>query len=703
MLLKLAVRNMRQSLRDYAIYFITLLIAVTVFYAFNSVGDQQVMHDIAASNNANVIEFTGYMMNIFSVIVALVLGFLVIYANQLLITRRKREFGIYLVLGMRPGQVSRILLYETVFIGLGSLVLGLGLGILISQLLSFATAALFGVAMPQYQFSFSPGACIATLACFIAIFIVVAIFNVITVRRCKLIDLIGAKAKRQKIVIRNPWVCLVLFAISLVLIGLAYWQLDINGMTLMFDTEFQRATVLMLVGSLLFFFSLSGFVIAVLTRLRGVYLKRLRPFTTRQVASKFNTSFVSIWVVCVLLFFAITTFATGLGLIDAFTGDIDEANPYDASVIAYDEEVVYENGKGTKRPVDVDISQTNAYLQQHVANWDTLVAASAQLDFYGLPDMTYGKLMDAVNTYLADSMSNTSTLNQSVQVVGLTQFNDMLALSDKQPVTLSSGEYLVTNSMSASEKIADAVVAQHMPLPTPAGDLAPASHVEKVQLNDFDMLSNALTMVVPDDVITTLAQMETPDSVYVNIMYESRSNAEEAFVDAVDAVDAPGVSTVITRANGGPGKRLARHDHLPRDLHRSRATRRNRRRARDPAALAHHRLARPLSLALETRVRHVHAHPLALRTGRDLLRRTAGPGRLPLRMCHRRSLRIAFRGARTGPVPLHRYGGMSRRRHIRRLHAHHLPDQQGERQAGSLVAKNETTSLSNCLIFNKQG
>ena len=191
MLLKLAVRNMRRSLRDYAIYFVTLLIAVTVFYAFNSVGDQQVMHDIAASNNANVIEFTGYMMNIFSVIVALVLGFLVIYANQLLITRRKREFGIYLVLGMRPGQASRILLYETVLIGLGSLVLGLGLGILISQLLSFATAALFGVAMPQYQFSFSPGACIATLACFIAIFIVVAIFNVITVRRCKLIDLIA--------------------------------------------------------------------------------------------------------------------------------------------------------------------------------------------------------------------------------------------------------------------------------------------------------------------------------------------------------------------------------------------------------------------------------------------------------------------------------------------------------------------------------
>lgn len=547
MLLKLATRNIRRSLRDYAIYFVTLLIAVTVFYAFNSVGDQQIMHDIAASDNTNVVEFTGYMMNTFSVVVAFVLGFLVIYANQLLISRRKREFGIYLVLGMKPAQVSRILLYETIFIGLGSLVLGLALGVLISQLLSFATAALFGIAMPQYQFSFSPIACIATLACFAAIYIVVAIFNVITVRRCKLIDLIGAKTKRQKIIVRNPWVCLVLFVVSIVLIGLAYWQLDLNGMVLMFDAEFQRATVLMLVGSLLFFFSLSGFAIAVLTRLRGVYFKRLRPFTTRQVASKFNTSFVSIWVVCVLLFFAITTFATGLGLIDAFTSDVDEANPYDASIIAYDEETVYENGKGTKKPVDADISQTSDYLRSRVDGWGTLVDSSAQLDIYGLPDMTYGELMDAVNTHLADAMSSTSMLNQGVQVVGLTQFNDMLALNDKQPVTLSSGEYLVTNSMSASQNIADAVVAQHMPLPTPAGDLTPVNRVDKSQLSDFDMLSNALTMVVPDDVVAALAQTETPDATYVNVMYASRSNVEDTFISAVEAVDAPGVSITITR------------------------------------------------------------------------------------------------------------------------------------------------------------
>lgn len=549
MLLKLATRNIRRSLRDYAIYFVTLLIAVTVFYAFNSIGDQQVMHDIAASNHANIIEFTGYMMNIFSIVVALVLGFLVIYANQLLITRRKREFGIYLVLGMKPGQVSRILLYETVFIGLGSLIGGLGLGILVSQLLSFATAALFGIAMPQYQFSFSLGACIATLLCFIAIFIVVAIFNVITVRRCKLIDLIGAKAKRQKIVIRNPWVCLVLFVISLILIGLAYWQLNLNGMTLMFDAEFQRATVLMLVGSLLFFFSLSGFAIAVLTRLRGVYFKRLRPFTTRQVASKFNTSFVSIWVVCVLLFFAITTFATGLALVDAFTGDIDEANPYDASIIVYSENISYENGKKVTRVVEDDITQTSAYLRQHVADWDETVDRSAQLELYGLPTMTYGELMDTVDTYLADAMSSNSVSSSNVQVAGLTQFNEMLALDGKDPVTLADGEYLITNNMSATEDIANAIIAKSMPLPTPVGELKPVNHVEKAQLNDFDMLSNGITMVVSDEVINALAQTEGPDSVIVNVMYAPNVDAESSpFPEVVEDAGVPGMTNVLTRA-----------------------------------------------------------------------------------------------------------------------------------------------------------
>lgn len=144
MLGKVALRNIRRSVKDYAIYFVTLLMAVTLFYAFNSISEQQVMTEINESSHMDVSQFVGEMVSLFSYIIAFVLAFLIIYANSLLIRRRKREFGMYFMLGMRPIQVSRIIIYETVLVGVISLALGLGLGVLVSQLLSFATAAIFG-------------------------------------------------------------------------------------------------------------------------------------------------------------------------------------------------------------------------------------------------------------------------------------------------------------------------------------------------------------------------------------------------------------------------------------------------------------------------------------------------------------------------------------------------------------------------------
>ena len=158
MYLKLALRNIRRSVRDYAIYFITLLFGVAVFYAFNSIGSQQILFDMETSASRSVFDSTTYILGMFSVVVACVLGFLILYANQFLIRRRKREFGTYLVLGMTPGHVSRIVLYETVLVGMLSLAVGLICGVLLSQGLSFFTAALFGTTMTNYQFVFSPDA-----------------------------------------------------------------------------------------------------------------------------------------------------------------------------------------------------------------------------------------------------------------------------------------------------------------------------------------------------------------------------------------------------------------------------------------------------------------------------------------------------------------------------------------------------------------
>lgn len=539
MLFKLAVRNIRRSVKDYAIYFVTLLVAITVFYAFNSISDQQIMHEISESNKSNMVEFTNFMMSIFSTIVALVLGFLVIYANQLLIRRRKREFGMYFTLGMKPGQVSRIILYETILVGLVSLAVGLALGVLVSQLLSFATAGIFGIPMPDYQFTFSMGAFIMTLICVAAIYVVVAVFNVFSIRRCKLIDLINAEAKNQKVAVRNPWVCLALFIVSLIMLGIGYWQLELNGMVFIGDDHFTIATVLMLVGTLLLFFSLAGFMVATITRVRGFYLKKLRPFTTRQIASKVNTSFASVWVVCILLFFAITTFATGMALANAFTSEIEEANPYDASIISAQSYAEGETGENKY----FDVKQTEQYLQENVEGWGDLIADSAQIDTYALPDLTYGDVMAATNVELGDEYS--SIKPQNVGVISLSQFNDALALQGKPTVALGESEYLVANNMAAAQPIADAMADQAFVIETPRGELTPLDEVSDAQLNDFSVLSTGCTLVVPDQVIESLPE-SAREGAFVNLTFQPDSDYE-VIAERLDDSGVQGVTNFIVR------------------------------------------------------------------------------------------------------------------------------------------------------------
>lgn len=187
--------------------------------------------------------------------------------------------------------------------------------------------------MQQYRFIFSPDAFSQTLLCFVLIFVVVALFNTLSIRRYKLIDLLGARNRNERFRVRNPWISLAGFVVAVAVLAWAYVTLIHNGLVY-FDGEFWKATALMLVGTFLFFWSMAGFVIAVVERTRGVYFRGLAMFTTRQIASKVNTAFLSLSVVCVMLFFSLTVFSTGAGLVQLFTGNVEEGTQYDATLAA---------------------------------------------------------------------------------------------------------------------------------------------------------------------------------------------------------------------------------------------------------------------------------------------------------------------------------------------------------------------------------
>ena len=90
MLFKLSFRNMKKSFKDYAIYFLTLVLGVAIFYMFNSLDSQQAMLEVSQSTR-DMIQLLVQMLGMLSVFIAIVLGFLIVYANNFLVNRRKRE------------------------------------------------------------------------------------------------------------------------------------------------------------------------------------------------------------------------------------------------------------------------------------------------------------------------------------------------------------------------------------------------------------------------------------------------------------------------------------------------------------------------------------------------------------------------------------------------------------------------------------
>ena len=202
MLYKLSIKNIKKSFKDYAIYFVTLILGVCIFYLFNSMDSQTAILEVT-SRQSEMIDLLEQILSYISVFVSFILGFLIIYASRFLIKKRNKEFGVYMTLGMSKRKISLLLLIETFIIGLISLAFGLLLGIVLSQITSIFVANLFEANMSKFTFNFSKTALFKTILYFGIIYFIVMIFNTIIVNKNKLIDLLQASKKQEKIRIKS--------------------------------------------------------------------------------------------------------------------------------------------------------------------------------------------------------------------------------------------------------------------------------------------------------------------------------------------------------------------------------------------------------------------------------------------------------------------------------------------------------------------
>ncbi|NRW83880.1 FtsX-like permease family protein [Clostridium beijerinckii] len=331
---RIAFNNVKKSFKDYTIYFLTLTFAVCIFYSFNSIDSQSVMADMN-SGQTEYVKMMAQLISYISIGVSVILGGLIIYATKFLISKRKKEFGVYMILGMGKRKMSRILLFETLYIGIISLAAGLLLGMLFAQVLSIFTAKLFAVQMTKYSFSISVSAILKTILYFGIMYLLVMIFNVIIVSKYKLIDLLHADRKNEKINIKNPYIALFILIAALIVLGYAYYLVNLAGLNFD-DSRFKLSIVLGIVGTAFFFYGIASVTFSALRKNKNLYLNGLNVFNIKQISSKFNTNFISMTIICLMLFVTIGTLSTGLGVKNASESSLKNQTPFDASVQVFD-------------------------------------------------------------------------------------------------------------------------------------------------------------------------------------------------------------------------------------------------------------------------------------------------------------------------------------------------------------------------------
>lgn len=510
MYFKIALGNVRRSIRDYGVYFLTLTFGVCLFYVFNSIQAQSVMMALSETQ-AKMLVLLNNMMGIFSVFVCVVLGFLIVYANNFLIRRRKKELGLYLVLGMNKGTVARILMIETVMIGTLAFAAGLGLGILVSQALTVVTANLFMVQLKAFEFIISFNAIVKSAVFFGGMYLIVLIFNTWVVQRYKLIDLLQGDRRNEALKLRSIGLSAVLFLASLIILGCAYALILDNGF-MMFDMEFAASIVLGSIGTFLFFFSLSGFLLKFVQSRQSFYYRNLNMFVMRQLNSRINSAFVSMTVISIMLLLTIGALCTGLSFNQVLAGDVEKTSPYDATLYVY------------------DIPQLGSSLSQDIRDQgldlDGFAAEAADLDLY---DMAL-KVKDYCSAEVITLMQNSTSQNvgeMTIDFLPLSQLNTALSMQSKPEVTLGDNEYLLTYSMNAAESDILKAVKEHRELTVDGKQLIVSQPALFLQLQNFSAFGNFLTIVLPDSYFVN----KLPASQSLNLNYKVSVEEGDAMMD----------------------------------------------------------------------------------------------------------------------------------------------------------------------------
>ena len=430
MYFKLAYKNVKKSFGDYLIYFITLTFSVAMFFTFNSLDSQAGFSQIQ-SGQKEILSILENMLGIISVFISIIIGFLVIYANNLLIKRRKNEFGIYGSLGMGRNDISKMLLMETLLIGMIAMVFGIILGIFASKGLQVVTIEMFrgdkSLDLSKYKFVFSWIALRKTAICFASIFACVSLFNIKIIKKNKLINLLY-ETKSDKIKFMSVKTGFLAFTLSLIILAISYAIILNIGLEPK-NKLFLLSLVCGVIGTYLFFLSMGSFITECLRKVDNLYLKNINLFTIRQIGNKVSENVLSLTIITLMLFLTITILSSGLGVNKAIIGNSKFNQPFEVTIYGLaDKKAALEIMNNKDTVIKEDIKESYAY---------ELYKSGIQIK----------NLMS--DEYLSDITENDMKLlntQHQIAVMKLSDYNNLIGMEGREKLQVDDKSYAICSN-----------------------------------------------------------------------------------------------------------------------------------------------------------------------------------------------------------------------------------------------------------------
>lgn len=491
---KLILRNVFRNLQTYTIYFFSLTLIYSLLYAFNALPSHPVMQSLSGAKEMLTTVMSQYM-GLLSYLILSAISFLIVYATNFVLGRRKKELGLYATLGMKKKQIIRTLFFETMLVNIFSLILGFLLGVILLVILAKIASEFF---MANYFGSllfFDIKSVILLVYSYLVTSFIVGVMDILTFRKQNIIALIQENGVKKSVLAKGkPVLQALLFILSTAVIGFgALYFSDYHHLSFLKSWGILLVSVLV-IFVILFYNTLSHFILVSLRKLPQTYYNKLNTFKIRQFSKQADSNSVTLAVLSLTLTLALSLLVFSGSAYTTMNRELNKYSPYDVTVNLY-------------RGKEFQFSQESVKDRLKADGFDfNLIKEEYSYPIYS-SDLTYKDLIDTSNLWEHDKKLPES----KVPILGISAYNHLRKLQGKKAVDLAEDQFLVNaNYKGTAKQIQDFLsTTKTFMINGHSLNLASSKPLETVYFLSSVTTNDSGTLIVPDKVVVGLTEDHT--------------------------------------------------------------------------------------------------------------------------------------------------------------------------------------------------